>query len=149
MNEKFMLEAINQATKAVTKDEVPVGCVIVRNNKIIAKAHNTKEKHKSSIYHAEINALIKAAKKTKDWRLDDCEMYVTLEPCLMCVGAIINYRIKNVYFGAYDKSGGALVSNLDIKSVKNLGFYPNFIGGIKEKECSEILTNYFKGKRNK
>ena len=148
MDEKFMKEAIKQAKKAALLDEVPVGCVIVKGGKIIARAHNLKEKKHSSLYHAEINALLKAAKVIGDWRLSDCEMYVTLEPCLMCVGAIVNYRVGTVYYGAKDPNGGAIVSNLNISTVK-LNYYPVFEGGIMAEECGKVLSEYFKTKRAK
>lgn len=149
MEEKFMLAAIRQAKISARLDEIPVGCVIVNNNKIIARAHNTKEHKKSAVYHAEINALMKAAKKIGDWRLNECDLYVTLEPCLMCVGAILNYRIKHVYFGAFDASGGAVSSCIDITKVKGINWKAKFEGGIKEEECSQILKDYFKKKRQK
>ncbi|MDD3383349.1 MAG: nucleoside deaminase [Bacilli bacterium] len=149
MNIKYMKEALKMAQKGFNKDEVPVGCVIVKDEKIIARATNLKEEKKSSIFHAEINCLIKAAKVIGDWRLDGCDIYVTLEPCIMCVGAMINYRISNIYFGAYDFKGGALSSNIKILDTKGLNHYPNFQGGIMEKECSQILKDYFKNKREK
>ncbi len=147
MDEKYMKAALKQAQKALLIDEVPIGCVIVHENKIIARSYNKTVQKKSALYHAEIIAMQKAAKKMHDWRLNECDMYVTLEPCLMCVGAIINYRIKNVYFGAYNPNGGAVISNLDISQVKGLNYSPNFVGGIAKKECGQILSDYFKKKR--
>ncbi|MDD2433656.1 MAG: nucleoside deaminase [Bacilli bacterium] len=149
MDTKFMKAALKQAQIGLLQGEVPVGCVIVKDGKIIARAHNTKESKKAALNHAEINAIVKASKKFKDWRLNDCEMYVTLEPCLMCVGAIINYRVGTIYYGAKDPKGGAVVSNLDITTVKNLNHHPIFQGGIMEQECGEILTKFFQDKRKR
>lgn len=149
MDKKYMLKAISLANKAAKLDEVPVGCVIVKNGKIIATGYNKKEKSKSALQHAEINAILKATKKIKDWRLDGADLYVTLEPCLMCMGAIINHRIKNVYFGANDPKGGAVESNLKIREIKGLNHYPNFKGGILADISSNMLKTYFKTKRNK
>ena len=146
-DEKFMKEALKEAKKAYLKDEVPVGCVIVKDNKIIARGHNTKEKKKNAILHAEIVALTKAQKKLNDWRLNGCILYVTLEPCLMCTGAIINSRIKTVIFGAYDLKAGSM------DSVINLCDYPynhkpEIYGGICEEECKKILSDFFGDLRN-
>ncbi len=147
MKNKYMLEAYRQAKKAFEEDEVPVGCVIVCEDKIIAKAHNKKEKKNSAIYHAEIECINKATKKLNNWNLKGCDMYVTLEPCMMCTGAIINSRIDNVYFGCRDPKGGALVSNIKILNVKNINHYPKIYEGIMEEECSKILKDFFKNKR--
>lgn len=149
MENKYMDLALDLAKKAVTNDEVPVGCVIVHKGKVIAKAYNNKEKKNSPVYHAEIEALLKATKKLKDWRLNDADLYVTLEPCLMCVGAIVHHRIKNVYFGAYDPKGGAVESAIKFNKIKGLNHYPNFFGGINQNQASLLLKNYFKGKRTK
>ena len=143
MKEKFMLAALKEANKARLKDEVPVGCVIVKDNKIIARGHNLKEKNKNAILHAEIVTLQKVYKKLDAWRLEDCDMYVTLEPCSMCSGAIIQSRIRNLYFGAYDNKSGAC------GSVLNLFSYPFnhkvcVNGGMMEEECSKILKEFFK-----
>ena len=147
MKNKYMLEAYRQAKKAFEEDEVPVGCVIVCEDKIIAKAHNKKEKKNSAIYHAEIECINKATKKLNNWNLKGCDMYVTLEPCMMCTGAIINSRIDNVYFGCRDPKGGALVSNIKILNIKNINHYPKIHEGIMEEECSKILKDFFKNKR--
>ena len=114
MKEKFMKEALKEAKKAYEKDEIPVGAVIVKDNKIIARAHNLKESKNNSICHAEILAIQKACKKLNSWRLLDCEMYVTLEPCSMCAGALINSRIKKVYIGTADEKTGACGSKLNL-----------------------------------
>ena len=114
INEKFMKEALKEAKKAYDKLEIPVGAVIVRDNKIIARAHNLKELKQDTTKHAEILAIKKASKKLNNWRLTDCEIYVTLEPCPMCAGAIINSRIKKVYIGAKDLKTGACGSKLNL-----------------------------------
>lgn len=149
MKNKYMELALNLAKKAVAFDEVPVGCVIVDGDKVIAKAFNQKVKKKSALHHAEIEALLKASKKKKDWRLDKADLYVTLEPCLMCIGAIVHHRIKNVYFGATDPKGGAVESVINISKIKGLNHYPNFYGGIMAEESSKLLKEYFKNKRKK
>ena len=147
MKNKFMEQALKEAQKAFEEDEVPIGCVIVKDNKIIAKAHNKKVKNNCAIFHAEIECIKKASKKINDWYLKECDMYVTLEPCLMCTGAIINSRIENIYFGCRDPKGGSLVSNIKIGTIKNINHYPNVTEGIMEKECSDILKQFFRNKR--
>lgn len=148
MQEKFMREALKEAQKAYNKEEVPVGAVIVKNDKIIARGHNSKEEKNNTIKHAEIIAIEKASRKLSNWRLENCEMYVTLEPCPMCAGAIINSRIKKVYIGALDEKTGAC------GSVLNLFNYPfnhrvEFKTGILELECKSLLQNFFKELRKK
>jgi tRNA(adenine34) deaminase len=133
-----MQEAINQAKRAMTQGEVPIGAVIEYKNKIIAKAYNKVEKLKDPTAHAEILAIRKATKSINNWRLTDCTLYTTIEPCLMCIGAILQARIKNIYFGAYDKKQGAL-SYYGLK-FDNL----NIQGGLYEKECSELIQAFFK-----
>ena len=147
MKTKYMELAFKEAQKAFQEDEVPVGCVIVKDEKVIAKAHNKKEKKNSALFHAEIECINKATKKLNNWNLKGCEMYITLEPCMMCTGAIINSRIDKVYFGCKDPKGGSLVSNIKIKDIKMLNHYPEIEEGIMEKECSEILKQFFKNKR--
>ena len=147
-DELFMKEALKEAKKAYIKDEVPIGCVIVKDNKIIARGHNQKEKNNNAILHAEIVALNKAQKKMNDWHLNDCTLYVTVEPCLMCTGAIIQTRIKKVVYGCSDPKGGAIDTVLNIKEIKNLNHYFESISKILEKDCSSIIKNYFKSKRN-
>ena len=149
MKEKFMLQALKEANKAKLKDEVPVGCVIVKDNKIIARGHNIKEKNKNALLHAEIVTLQKAYKKLDAWRLEDCELYVTLEPCIMCAGAIVHSRIKKVYFGATDPKAGAIMSIDNIFDNEKLNHKVSYENGILEEECSKILKDYFKEKRNK
>ena len=148
LDEKFMKEALKEAKKAYEEDEVPVGCVIVKDNKIIARGHNKKEKNNNALLHAEIVTLTKAQKKLNDWHLNDCTLYVTLEPCLMCTGAIIQTRIKKVVFGCNDPKGGAIESSLNIKEIKNINHSFEILSKIMEKECSMILKSYFKTKRN-
>ena len=147
MKKDFMLEAYNQALLAFKEDEVPVGCVIVKDDKIISKSHNKKVKKNCAIFHAEIECIKSATKKINNWNLKGCDMYVTLEPCMMCTGAIINSRIDNVYYACEDPKGGALVSNIKIKKIKNLNHYPNVSRGTLNEECSELLKKFFKNKR--
>ena len=148
-NEKWMKEAIKQAKKAAQKDEVPIGCVIVKDDQVIARAYNKREMKQCSTAHAEILAIEKACKKLGSWRLEDCDLYVTLEPCPMCSGAIIQSRIRNVIFGAYDPKGGCMGSNMNINDVRGFNHYPDIEGGILQDECSRLLKEFFKAKRKK
>lgn len=148
-NEKWIKEAIKQAKKAAQKDEVPIGCVIVKDDQIIARAYNKREMKQCSTAHAEILAIEKACKKLGSWRLEDCDLYVTLEPCPMCSGAIIQSRIRNVIFGAYDPKGGCMGSNMNINDVRGFNHYPDIEGGILQDECSRLLKEFFKAKRKK
>ena len=143
-----MKEAINEAQKAAVKDEVPIGAVIVYDGKIIARGHNTRQKTQNAINHAEMIAIQKACKKVGSWRLIDCDIYVTLEPCPMCAGAIINSRIKNVYFGATDEKNGAVVSAAQLFDM-NFTHKPDYEGGIMGEECAKILSDFFKDLRKK
>ena len=143
-----MRAAITEAKKARNIDEVPVGCVIVHNNKIIARGHNTREKDQSVLGHAEINAIKKASKKIGSWRLEECDIYITLEPCSMCSGAIIQSRIRNLYYGAKDSKTGAAGSVLDLFSY-TFNHKVNVVGGIMEDECSRIIKDFFKELRQK
>ena len=142
-----MKEALKEARKAELIDEVPIGCVIVKDDKIIARGHNQRETKQSPIGHAEIIAINKASKKLKSWRLEGCDIYVTLEPCIMCSGAIIQSRIKKVYYGASDPKGGALGSSINVLEADNINHHPEVISGVLKEECSSIITNYFKAKR--
>ncbi|MBO7676134.1 MAG: nucleoside deaminase [Erysipelotrichaceae bacterium] len=144
---RFMNEAYKEAKKAFAEDEVPVGCVIVKDDSIIARAHNRKEKRNCALYHAEIECIKKATRKLDNWNLKGCDMYVTLEPCMMCTGAIVNSRIDRIFFGCRDPKGGALVSNIDLLQIKNINHYPQIKGGIMEDECSQILKDFFRNKR--
>lgn len=146
MDKKFMCEALNLAKIAASEGEVPVGAVIVKDGKIIAKGKNEREKKQNALSHAEIEAINNACKELGSWRLDGCEMYVTLEPCPMCAGAIINARIKTLIFGAYDSKMGS------IDSVINLCDYPynhkvEVYGGICEDEALAVLQDFFKDLR--
>ena len=144
MEEKFMQEAIKEAEKAYKKFEVPVGAVIVKNGKIIAKAHNLKETKLDTTKHAEILAIQRASRKLKSWRLIDCEMYITLEPCTMCAGAIINSRIKKIYIGAMDEKTGAAGSKLNLFKDYTFNHKVEVETGVLEEECSQILKDFFK-----
>ena len=144
---EFMILAYKEAQKAFKEDEVPVGCVIVKDGEIIAKAHNKKEKRNNAVFHAEIECINKATKKLDNWNLKGCRMYVTLEPCLMCTGAIINSRIDEVVFACKDPKGGAIVSNIKIKKIRNLNHYPQYRYGMMQEECSSLLKQFFKNKR--
>ncbi|MBP7792615.1 MAG: tRNA adenosine(34) deaminase TadA [Candidatus Goldbacteria bacterium] len=146
---KFMKEAIKEAEKSFKKDEVPVGAVLVYENKIIATAHNLIRTKKDPAAHAEILAIRKAAKKLNNERLIDASLYVTIEPCAMCAGAIILARIKNLIFGAKDQKTGACGSVFDVISNKKNNHKVNVISGIMENECAEIMKKFFKNKRNR
>lgn len=143
----FMNKAYQEAIKAANKDEVPVGAVLVKDNKIIARAHNLKEKKQCAVFHAEIECIQKACKKLNTWHLDDCVLYVTLEPCTMCAGAIIQSRIKKVVYGALDYKGGAMQSTYHLYDIKGFNHYPETVYYDKNEQCSKILTSYFKNKR--
>lgn len=139
--------AYREALKAYEKEEIPVGCVIVKNDQVIAKAHNLRETKNLVLAHAEMLAINKANKKLNSWRLDDCDIYITLEPCPMCLGAIIQARIKNLYFGAYDKKTGALGSVFNMCDFK-FNHELNYQGGILEEKCSKIIKDFFKTLRS-
>ena len=145
--EKFMKAAINEAKKSLKLDEVPIGAVIVLDGKIIARAHNLMEKTQLATAHAEILAINKACKKLKSWRLDGAEMFVTVEPCAMCAGAIANARLKKVYFGAFEKKSGCAVSKFPVLTDSGLNHTTEFIGGIEQDTCANMIKNYFKAKR--
>ena len=138
---------MKEARKAFEEDEVPVGCVIVKDGKIVARAHNRKEKKNCALFHAEIECIRKATKKLDNWNLKGCEIYVTLEPCMMCAGALINSRIDRIIYGCEDPKGGALVSNIRLQDIKLLNHYPQIRGRVMEKECSDLLKRFFKNKR--
>ncbi len=141
-HKRFMKAALGRANTAYKNGEIPVGAVIVKDGKIISGGRNKREKNKNALCHAEISAINSACKKLGGWRLCGCDIYVTLEPCPMCAGAIINSRIENVYFGAYDKKAGALGSVVDLASLE-FNHKPNIESGIMEKECSGILSSFF------
>lgn len=142
---EFMRLAIEQARLAEAEDEVPVGAIIVRNGEVIASAYNTREYGKNALYHAEIKAIDKACKVLGGWRLVGCTMYVTLEPCPMCAGAIVNARIERVVFGAPDHKAGAFGTMLNLTSYPL--FKPSITGGVLLDECSSLLSQFFKNKR--
>jgi len=150
---KYMRAALDEAAIAASMDEVPVGAVIVRysgsggDGEIIASAHNLRETSRNALLHAEVIAINEACTKLKGWRLLDCVLYVTLEPCPMCAGAIINARIPKVVFGAKDAAAGAFGSMLNLNSYP-LNFHPEIVSGVCAKECADILRNYFLLKRS-
>lgn len=143
-----MREAIRESQKAFERDEVPIGCVIVKDGKIIARAHNRKEEKKCATAHAEILAIEKASRKTGDWRLDGCEMYVTLEPCPMCAGAILNARIRRVYYGARDEVMGACGGVLNL-FMEGFPRPPQLVGNVCGDECRDVLQTFFREVREK
>lgn len=142
-----MREAIKQAQKAAAIGEVPIGAVIVHGGKIIARGYNKRETKKNALLHAEVAAIDKACRRLGGWRLPECEMYVTLEPCPMCMGAIISARIEHVYFGAYDQKSGACGSACDVS--QSLPHKVIVTGGIMEQECAGLLREFFRGLRTK
>ena len=144
MEEKFMKMALKEAKKAYDKLEIPVGAVIVKDGEIIAKAHNLKETKFDTTKHAEILAIQKASKKLESWRLLDCEMYVTLEPCSMCAGAIINSRIKKVYIGTLDEKTGAAGSVLNLFEDYTFNHKVEVETGVMQLECKKMLQDFFK-----
>ena len=144
MKEKFMKEALKEAQKAYDKEEVPVGAIIVKNGEIVARAHNLKESKNNAICHAEILAIKKASKKLGAWRLSDCEMYVTLEPCPMCAGALIQSRIKKVYIGTMDNKTGACGSVFNLLEDYTFNHKVEHETGILQEECEKILQDFFK-----
>ncbi len=144
----FMEIAFLEAKKSLKKNEVPIGAVIVKNGKIISKGHNLREKRKNALMHAEIIAINRACKKLHSWRLDDCEMYVTLEPCPMCAGAILNARIKKVVYACEEKTSSDKIFETIMKS-NRLNHKCNFMKDETfEEESSKLLTDFFKSKRN-
>lgn len=146
MINEYMLAALKCAQKAAIDDEVPVGAVIVKDGKIISSAANTRENDGDLFGHAEINAIKAACDVLGGWRLDGCDIYVTLEPCPMCMGALLNARIRRIYFGAYDPKNGACGSVCDL-SAERFTHKPEVYAGIMENECSALLSAYFKDKR--
>ncbi len=144
----FMRQALKEAQKAYDIDEVPIGAVVVKDGKIIASGHNKSITLKDCSAHAEIVALRKACKKLNNYRLNDCSVYVTIEPCTMCIGALIHARVKNLYFGAYDVKAGACGSVFDINE-KKLNHKINIKIGLLQQECAKILKEFFKQKRQK
>ncbi|KZL88427.1 nucleoside deaminase [Clostridium magnum] len=146
MHKSFMLEAIHEAKKSLILKEVPVGAVIVKEDKIIARAHNLRETQKDPTAHAEILAIKKASEVIENWRLSGCSMYVTLEPCPMCAGAILQSRISNLYIGTFDPTAGACGSVVNILQNDSLNHWTNIHWAYNE-DCSNILVDFFKKRR--
>ena len=146
-NEYYMLKALEQAKKAAAENEVPVGCVIVYQDKIISKAYNKRNQTNSALDHAELIAIKKACKKLNTWILEDASIYVTLEPCLMCSGAILQSRLKNLYFGAYEPKFGTAGSVMNVFEEEKFNHHVNVYGGILQDECSNILKSFFQNMR--
>ncbi|MBO5484546.1 MAG: tRNA adenosine(34) deaminase TadA [Lachnospiraceae bacterium] len=144
VEEKYMREAIRQAKKAAVIREVPIGCVIVYQDKIIARGYNKRNSQKTTLGHAEILAIQKASKKLGDWRLEDCTMYITLEPCPMCAGAIVQARIPRVVIGAMNPKAGCAGSILNLLQVDRFNHQAEVVKGILEKECQELMKQFFR-----
>mgnify|MGYP000495896453 FL=1 len=143
-DEKFMKEALKQAKKAYAIDEVPIGCVIVQNGKIIARGYNRRNIDKNTLAHAELSAIRKASKKTGDWRLEDCDLYVTLEPCQMCAGAAVQARLDRVVIGAMNAKAGCAGSIINLLDMQQFNHQIPITKGVLEQECSQILSEFFK-----
>jgi tRNA(adenine34) deaminase len=146
-DQDFMREALRQAQKAYTADEVPVGAVVVREGKIIARAHNQIELLKDATAHAEMLALTQAEAAVGDWRLMDCDLYVTKEPCAMCAGALVHTRIRRVIFGCTDQSAGAAGSVVNLLQLRSLNHQCEITSGVLQKECAAILQDFFRKQR--
>ena len=147
-DEFFMKEAILEAKKAFLKDEIPVGCVIVKDNEIIARSHNQKESNQNVLHHAEIIAINQACQNLNSWRLDDCDIYVTLEPCLMCIGAIASARFKRLIYGPRDAKYESL-DNILKEYLKNFNHQVEVVPNVLENESNELLKSFFQKLRNK
>lgn len=144
-----MKEALKEAKKAYDNGEIPIGAIIVKDGKIIARAHNQKEEKNDATKHAEIIAIQKASKKVQGWRLENCEMYVTLEPCMMCAGAIVQARLKKVYIGAMDEKMGYCGSVINLLQYNKYDYHVESESGILSDECSKIVKDFFAELRNK
>ena len=149
MTETFMKEAIKEAKKAYKEDEIPIGCVIVSNGEIIGRGHNRVEQNQNPLHHAELLAIEEAVGKIGSWRLIDCDLYVTLEPCAMCAGALVHSRIRQVYFGAYDKKRGCCSSIMTLPQTEEFNHYVEIEGGILEKECLSLIQSFFQDLRRR
>lgn len=147
--EKYMKEAIRQAHKAWKLDEVPIGCVIVKDGKIIARGYNRRNTDKNTLAHAELQAIRKASRVLKDWRLEECTMYITLEPCQMCAGAIVQARIPRVVIGSRNPKAGCAGSILNLLQVPEFNHQVELIEGVLEAECSSMLSDFFKELRKR
>ena len=148
-DEKYMKAALREAKKAYKLDEVPIGCVIVQNDKIIARGYNRRNTDKNTLAHAEIAAIKKASKKTGDWRLEDCTMYVTLEPCQMCAGAIVQSRLGKVVIGSMNPKAGCAGSVINLLQMKQFNHQVEMLTGVLEEECSTMLSGFFQELREK
>lgn len=149
IDEKYMKEAIRQAKKAYRLDETPIGCVIVHEGKIIGRGYNRRNTNKSPLAHAEITAIKKASKKLGDWRLEECTLYVTLEPCQMCAGAIIQSRVTRVVVGCMNPKAGCAGSVLNLLDVKAFNHQAELTTGVLEEECSALMTGFFRELRER
>lgn len=149
VDEKFMKAAIREAKKAYALDEVPIGCVIVREGKVIARGYNRRNTDKNALAHAELAAIKKASKKTGDWRLEDCTMYVTLEPCQMCAGAIVQCRLKKVVIASMNPKAGCAGSIFNLLQVDKFNHQVEIEKGVLEEECSDMLSSFFRELRKK
>ena len=143
MHEVYMRMALEEARLAAEAGEVPVGCVIVRNGEVVGRGRNRREEKQSTASHAEMEAMAMANARLGSWRLEDCSLYVTLEPCPMCAGAIINARIPRVYYGARDSAMGACGGVLNL-FMEDFPHHPALVGGIMEEECRRVLTEFFR-----
>ena len=148
-DEKYMKAALREAKKAYKLDEVPIGCVIVQNDKIIARGYNRRNTDKNTLAHAEVAAIKKASKKTGDWRLEDCTMYVTLEPCQMCAGAIVQSRLAKVVIGSMNPKAGCAGSVINLLQMKQFNHQVEMVTGVLEEECSVMLSGFFQELREK
>jgi len=148
-DEKYMKAAIREAKKAYALDEVPIGCVIVQNDKIIARGYNRRNTDKNTLAHAELSAIKKASKKNGDWRLEDCTMYVTLEPCQMCAGAIVQSRLGKVVIGSMNPKAGCAGSVINLLQMKQFNHQVEMEKGVLEEECSRMLSGFFQELREK
>ena len=148
-DEKYMKEAIRQAKKAAAAGDVPIGCVIVHEDKIIARGYNKRNAKKTTLAHAELLAIAKASKKLGDWRLEDCTLYVTLEPCQMCAGAIIQARIKKVVIGTMNPKAGCAGSVLNLLQIERFNHQADIIYDVLKEECSDMLSEFFRQLREK
>lgn len=147
--EQFMKRALELARESASFDEVPVGAVVVKDGKIIAEGTNFKERENNAICHAEIVALTNATKAVGNWWLENCDVYVTLEPCAMCAGAMINSRIRALYFGAYDEKTGACGSKVNLFQSGLFNHDVEVLGGFMREDCAELLSSFFKRKRGR
>ena len=148
-DEKFMKAALAQAKKAAAIDEVPIGCVIVYEGKIIARGYNKRNKEKNTLSHAEMNAIRKASKYLGDWRLEGCTMYITLEPCPMCAGAIVQARVDRVVIGSMNAKAGCAGSVLNLLQMQQFNHQVEITQGVLEEECSEMLSSFFRELRKR